>query len=129
MILRGREDDARRTFERIYRGASPEIIDFKLRIAQEYVAATTAMQRQMGFWDRTKRLWQHKPYRRAIITVSGLQVFAQLTGFNTLLYYSGTLFGLLGFKNGAAAGLIPSGCNAIFVVSRTDIFQERFRLM
>jgi SP family myo-inositol transporter-like MFS transporter 13 len=37
--------------------------------------------------------------------------------FNTLLYYSGTLFGLFGFSNGAAAGLIPAGINALFVVS------------
>jgi SP family myo-inositol transporter-like MFS transporter 13 len=39
------------------------------------------------------------------------------TGYNSLLYYSGTVFSLLGFKNGAAAGLIVSGGNALFVVS------------
>jgi len=47
--------------------------------------------------------------------------FGQLTGFNSLLYYSGTIFGLLGFKNGAAAGLIVSGLNALFVVSAGDV--------
>jgi SP family myo-inositol transporter-like MFS transporter 13 len=76
------------------------------------------MQREYSLKERTKRFWTHKPYRRAIICVSGVQAFGQLTGFNTLLYYSGTIFGLLGLSNPAAASLIPAGGNALFLVSR-----------
>ncbi|WWC87425.1 uncharacterized protein L201_002314 [Kwoniella dendrophila CBS 6074] len=115
LILRGQEDKAAEVFAQIYKEATPEILDLKLSVARSYVAATTSMQKELTLWERSKRLWTHKPYRRAIITVSGLQVFSQLTGFNTLLYYSGTLFGLLGFSNPAAAGLIPSGINALMV--------------
>lgn len=128
MILRGQEDLARETYKRIYSKATPEVIELKLRVAKLYVEATTQMQRGMTFWGRCKRLWTHKPYRRAIITVSGLQMFGQLTGFNTLLYYSGTLFGLFGFSNGAAAGLIPAGINALFVVCSQIDYTFRSRL-
>lgn len=80
MIIRGDDEAARRTYQKIYRDATPEIIDLKLRVAKNYVEATTQLQRDMTFWDRVKRVWTHKPYRRAIITVSGLQMFGQLTG-------------------------------------------------
>lgn len=116
LILRGQIDEARATFRTIYAGASEEVIDFKLQVAQGYVAATTQLQRETSFTERAKKYWTHKPYRRAIIAVSGVQAFGQLTGFNTLLYYSGVIFGLLGLKNSAAAGLIPSGGNALFLV-------------
>lgn len=80
MIIRGDDDAARKTFQKIYRDASPEIIELKLRVAKNYVEATTQMQRGLTFWGRTKKVWTHKPYRRAIITVSGIQMFGQLTG-------------------------------------------------
>lgn len=76
------------------------------------------MQRQYSFKERTARYWSHKPYRRAIICVSAVQAFGQLTGFNTLLYYSGSIFNSLGLSNGSAAGLIPAGCNALFLVGQ-----------
>ena len=117
LILRGQDDQARVAIRRIYRDATENIIDLKLRICQEYVHATTVMQREYTLTQRAKRFWSHKPYRRAIICVSGVQAFGQLTGFNTLLYYSGTIFGLLGLSNPAAASLIPAGGNALFLVS------------
>ena len=58
----------------------------------------------------------HTRYRRAIVAVSGVQAFGQLTCFNTLLYLSGTILGLLGLKNSSAAGLIPSGGNSLCVL-------------
>ena len=87
-----------------------------MSVLQSYVDATTVMQREFTFKQRVARYWSHKPYRRAIIAVSGVQAFGQLTGFNTLLYYSGQIFGLLGLSNAAAAGLIPAGGNAMFLV-------------
>lgn len=111
LILRGQDDEARKVLKRIYKFASPEIIELKLRIVKDHVEATTMLQRTTSFWERSKKYWTHKPYRRAIFTVSFIQVFGQFTGYNTLLYYAGTLFGLLGLSNPSVGGLIPSITN------------------
>ncbi|OCF30844.1 MFS transporter, SP family, solute carrier family 2 (myo-inositol transporter), member 13 [Kwoniella heveanensis CBS 569] len=115
LLLRGQPEKAKDTLRTIYSGAPEDVIDFKLKVIAQYVEATTIMQRQFSLKERAKKYWSHKPYRRALIAVCGMQAFGQLTGYNTLLYYSGTIFGLLGLKNGAAAGLIPSGGNALFL--------------
>ncbi|OWZ74777.1 MFS transporter, SP family, solute carrier family 2 (myo-inositol transporter), member 13 [Cryptococcus neoformans var. grubii Br795] len=116
LIVKGDIDRARNVFQRIYPTATHEMVDYKLRVAQEYVAATTALQSGTTFWERVKKVWKTGSYRRSIIAVSVLQAAGQLCGFNTLLYYAGTLFGLLGLSNPALGGLIPAGTNAVFVL-------------
>ncbi|KAK5082624.1 Myo-inositol transporter 3C [Exophiala xenobiotica] len=116
LILRGQDDKAREVLKKIYAYASPEIIELKLKIVKDHVAATTRLQRSTTFWQRTKKLWVYKPYRRSIFTVSFIQVFGQFTGYNTLLYYAGTLFGLLGLSNPSVGGLIPSITNTFFLL-------------
>ncbi|OXG99960.1 MFS transporter, SP family, solute carrier family 2 (myo-inositol transporter), member 13 [Cryptococcus neoformans] len=116
LILKGDTDRARTVFQSIYPTATRDMIDYKFRVAQEYVAATTALQSETTFWERVKKVWKTGSYRRSITTVSVLQAAGQLCGFNTLLYYAGTLFGLLGLSNPALGGLIPAGTNAVFVL-------------
>ncbi|RSH79198.1 uncharacterized protein EHS24_001237 [Apiotrichum porosum] len=115
LILWGKKEQARETIAKIYKGAPDAVIDFKLRVAVHTVDESTRLTSQHTPWQMTKLLWTHKPYRRALIAVCGVQMFGQLTGFNTLLYYSSRLFGLLGLKNSAAGGLIPAGCNTLFI--------------
>ncbi|KAJ5798368.1 uncharacterized protein N7503_007664 [Penicillium pulvis] len=132
LILRGQDEQAREVLQTIYSYASPEIIELKLQIVKDHIAATTALQRSTTFWERTKKLWNHKPYLRSIFTVSFIQVFGQFTGYNTLLYYAGTLFGLLGLSNPAVGGLIPSITNTFFLLcgmSMVDRIGRRGLLM
>src|ERR1700710_2132860 len=46
----------------------------------------------------------------------GMQAFQQLCGFNTLMYYSASLFQEVGFNQPTAVGLIVSGTNFIFTL-------------
>ena len=46
----------------------------------------------------------------------GLQAYQQLCGFNTLMYYSATLFTTIGFDQPIAVGLIISGTNFLFTL-------------
>ncbi|ODN77197.1 hypothetical protein L202_05719 [Cryptococcus amylolentus CBS 6039] len=116
LILRDRHPAARSVFERIYPNASKEMIDYKFRVAQEYVAASTSLQNGTTLRQRLKLLWTKGSYRRSIACVTVAQAAGQLTGFNTLLYYAGTLFSLLGLSNPALGALIPTGTNAFFVL-------------
>ncbi|KAJ5683646.1 hypothetical protein N7462_006811 [Penicillium macrosclerotiorum] len=45
-----------------------------------------------------------------------IAIFGQVTGYNTLLYYAGTLFKLLGLSNAVIRGLIPSITNTFFLL-------------
>ncbi|WWD01552.1 hypothetical protein V866_008497 [Kwoniella sp. B9012] len=116
LILRGQDDKAREVLQQIYKYATPEIIELKLEVVRAHVEATTVLERTTTFMDRSKKLWTHKPYRRSILVVCMIQVFGQFTGYNTLLYYAGDLFGLVGLSNASLGGLIPSITNTFFLL-------------
>ena len=50
------------------------------------------------------------------VVCCGMQAFQQLCGFNTLMYYSATLFKEIGFNRPTAVGLIVSGTNFLFTL-------------
>ena len=60
----------------------------------------------------------HLPLSKYLVLViaCGMQAFQQLCGFNTLMYYSATLFKEIGFNQPTAVGLIVSGTNFIFTL-------------
>ncbi|RSH92102.1 hypothetical protein EHS25_008515 [Saitozyma podzolica] len=116
LILRGEDERARAVLSKIYSAAGPEVIELKLQVIKNHIELTTRLQRTSTFKERTGKLWTHKPYRRSIFTVCLIQVFGQFTGYNTLLYYAGDLFGLLGLENAAIGGLIPSITNTFFLL-------------
>jgi SP family myo-inositol transporter-like MFS transporter 13 len=116
LILRGEDERARAVLSKIYSTAGPEVIELKLQVIKNHIELTTRLQRTSTFKERTGKLWTHKPYRRSIFTVCLIQVFGQFTGYNTLLYYAGDLFGLLGLENAAIGGLIPSITNTFFLL-------------
>lgn len=58
----------------------------------------------------------HLRERGCIVVSCGLQAQQQLSGFNTLMYYSATLFKSIGFDKPIAVGLIVSGTNFVFTL-------------
>ena len=47
---------------------------------------------------------------------AGLQATQQLCGFNTLMYYSASIFAAIGYRNGTAVGLLIAAVNFIFTL-------------
>jgi len=91
------------------------IIQFaQVRVLDEAVQQSIRITRTTTLYGRAKSMLFNPINRRALIIGCGMQAFAQLSGFNTLMYYSATLFAEIGFNQPTAVGLIISGTNFLF---------------
>lgn len=53
---------------------------------------------------------------RALVVACGLMGIQQFCGFNTLMYYSSTLFAAIGFNNSIAVGTVVAATNFLFTL-------------
>ncbi|KAI0705397.1 general substrate transporter [Earliella scabrosa] len=116
MILRDKFDVARGTLGKIYAHATSDQIDLKAKALAAAVQQSVEITNSTTFLQRLKLILMDPVNRRALIVACGLQAFQQLCGFNTLMYYSATLFKEIGFDQPTAVGLIVSGTNFIFTL-------------
>ncbi|KAJ5539657.1 hypothetical protein N7513_007989 [Penicillium frequentans] len=113
LIYKGREEEARVVLKKIYKGANDLQIDAVQLSIQ--VACDQAREINDGgtAFSKIKQLHCVPSNLRALISACGLMVISQLSGFNGLMYYSGTIFGTIGFSNPMAVGLVVAGTNFI----------------
>ncbi|OSD01082.1 general substrate transporter [Trametes coccinea BRFM310] len=116
MIRRNDIEAARATMTKIYAYATPEQIELKVRSLAAAVKLSVEITNSTTFLQRFRLILTDPINRRALIVGCGLQAFQQLCGFNTLMYYSATLFKEIGFNQPTAVGLIVSGTNFIFTL-------------
>lgn len=116
LIQRGNIEGARRIMTKIYAYAKPEEVDLKVKVLHASVQRSIEITHATTFLDRFKSMIFDAVNRRALIVGCGMQAFQQLCGFNTLMYYSATLFKEIGFNQPTAVGLIVSGTNFIFTL-------------
>uniref|UniRef100_A0A0D9WVI2 Major facilitator superfamily (MFS) profile domain-containing protein n=1 Tax=Leersia perrieri TaxID=77586 RepID=A0A0D9WVI2_9ORYZ len=122
----GREEEAEGILRRIY---SAEEVEREISELRESVAAesgsSSSETKKMGL---VKLMMTTATVRRGLIAGVGLQVFQQLVGINTVMYYSPTIVQLAGFASNTTAlalSLVTSGLNAagsvvsIFLIDRT----------
>ena len=91
IAARGDREAAKQVLRRIYHKATDEIIDMKLTIIDLNIQETTRLQRELSFLQRTRLLWSHKPYRRAIIAVCGMQAYVDLRRLKQVVVAHGDL--------------------------------------
>ncbi|KAI0922652.1 hypothetical protein AcW1_002758 [Taiwanofungus camphoratus] len=116
LIRRGNFEAARAVMTRIYACATPEQLDLKLKVLIAAVKQSVEIANSTTFFQRCTSILVNPINRRALIVGCGLQAFQQLCGFNTLMYYSATLFKEIGFNKPIAVGLIISGTNFVFTL-------------
>lgn len=108
--------EATECITRIY----PEATEEQVRSKVEYMAWTIQVEAQAvgdkSLWWQFKQLHCVPSNLRALITACAVMAISQLGGFNTLMYYSATLFSLVGFKKATAVSIVVGGTNFLFTL-------------
>lgn len=105
--------EAEKVLMKIYRGASQEQVRAKAALIAAACEETKEVNYNQTRWAKIKSMHTNPANFRALVSACGLMVISQLSGFNTLMYYSSTLFALVGFSNPVAVGLVVAGGNFI----------------
>ncbi|CAL1709817.1 unnamed protein product [Somion occarium] len=116
LIRRDQVEAARSVLSKIYARATAEQVDLKARVLSDAVKQSVYIANTTTLFQRIRMILINPTNRRALIISCGLQAQQQLSGFNTLMYYSATLFKEIGFDNPTAVGLIVSGTNFVFTL-------------
>jgi SP family myo-inositol transporter-like MFS transporter 13 len=111
LIYHGRHEEAKRVIQKIYAKASPEQVEAKVALIDQACMEAKALNEGTSAWSKIKQLHTVPSNFRALVCACGLMVISQMSGFNTLMYYSSTLFALVGFSNPVAVGLVVAGGN------------------
>lgn len=124
LVMKGKFDLAAKVINRIYNGATPELVEEKIRelqIANSEIPGRSVLQRYKYSLIKIHTVPSNF---RALFLACALQAIQQFTGFNSLMYFSATIFKAIGFNNSTAVSIIVAGTNfvvtllAFFVIDR-----------
>ncbi|KAG6336180.1 hypothetical protein ID866_2918 [Astraeus odoratus] len=116
LVRRGNMEAARNVLSRVYALAIMVIFPIQLKVLHATVKQSIEIANSTTFLERASSMITNPVNRRALIIGCGMQAFQQLCGFNTLMYYSASLFQEIGFNQPTAVGLIVSGTNFLFTL-------------
>lgn len=111
LVYHGRVREARQALKIIYRGATDPQIETVLSSVAQACEQSREINEGGRRWVNIRQLHAVPANLRALISACGLMVISQLSGFNTLMYYSSTLFDMVGFSNPTAVGIVVAGTN------------------
>lgn len=114
LIYHGKEDEAKDVIRKIYPNGSEEQVNQKCEHIRIHIEISKQMTAGKSQWWVFKQLYVVPANFRALVSACGLMAISQLGGFNSLMYYSSTLFALVGFSNPVAVGTVIAGTNFFF---------------
>ncbi|MCJ1386949.1 hypothetical protein MMC17_010078 [Xylographa soralifera] len=127
----GHLDKARKVLRKVYGAGSTAVVEKLLRsidneILEEEESLSVFRAQSLPVkldvnWseklrDNWRQLFQNGGNRRALTIACLLQGLQQLCGFNSLMYFSATIFSLVGFDSPTLASLSVAVTNCIFTV-------------
>ncbi|KIX04788.1 uncharacterized protein Z518_05659 [Rhinocladiella mackenziei CBS 650.93] len=113
LIYHGKLQEAEKVLTKIYQGATEEQVRAKCTLIVAACNESKELHEDRSRWAKIKQLHTNPAYFRALVCACGLMVISQMSGFNTLMYYSATLFALVGFDDPVAVGLVVAGTNFV----------------
>ncbi|KAH6897472.1 general substrate transporter [Thelonectria olida] len=94
--------------------------EIELEVREEYEAQrlrehqTSSRLKWLGQWHNLISVGKH---RRALAIACLLQGFQQLCGFNSLMYFSATIFTIVGFSNPTLTSMVVAVTNFLFTLA------------
>jgi len=113
LIYRGRLEEAEQVLLKLYKGATLDQVRAKVALISAACEEAKELNENESRWSKIKQLHTKPANFRALVAACGLMVISQMSGFNVLMYYSSTLFALVGFSNPVAVGLVVAGTNFV----------------
>ncbi|KAI9689581.1 MAG: myo-inositol transporter [Bathelium mastoideum] len=107
-------DQAEAAVRKIFPRATEAQVNAKMGLMKADVAEYTTLMTGKGLWWQFKHLHIISSNFRALVCACAVMAISQLGGFNTLMYYSATLFSLVGFKQATAVSIVVGATNFVF---------------
>ena len=114
LIYHDKPEQAAAVIRRIFPNGTELQVSQKVEHITRHVQDLKTLHAGKSTLWKLKQLYVIPSNLRALIAGCGLMAISQLGGFNSLMYYSSTLFGIVGFSNPVAVGTIIAATNFIF---------------
>ena len=116
LVAHGRVDEADVVLLRIYPTSTEEQRRAKVMSIEMSIQEATQTMVDDSIWKTLVRIFTTLATFRAVLTACTVMAISQLSGFNTLMYYSATLFKIVGFTNATAVAITVSATNFVFSI-------------
>ncbi|KAL7955466.1 general substrate transporter [Trichoderma compactum] len=126
LVKAGRYDDAKRVIQKVngvpgrFDGTADAIIkEIEIEVREEEEARHLQDRQASGHWKGLGAwhgLLGEGKHRRALAIACLLQGLQQLCGFNSLMYFSATIFSIMGFESPTLTSLIVAITNFVFTL-------------
>ncbi|PYH95394.1 hypothetical protein BO71DRAFT_440344 [Aspergillus ellipticus CBS 707.79] len=114
LVAHGHDEEAKRVIAKIFPQATDQQVVAKIRVIRHSIEEITATVSDKSLWWQAKQLFTVGANLRALTTACSVMAVSQLGGFNTLMYYSATLFSLVGFNQATAVSIVVGATNFVF---------------
>ncbi|KAK3101098.1 hypothetical protein FSP39_000928 [Pinctada imbricata] len=116
LIKKGKVSEAREILKRI-RGSDD--VERELASVQQSCLEDEAERKKEGGGSVLMKILRTPPVRRAVMVGCGLQLIQQLSGINTVMYYSATIIKMTGIRDQSTAiwlAAMTAGVNFVFTI-------------
>ncbi|KAK7207675.1 general substrate transporter [Myxozyma melibiosi] len=129
LIRSNKIEKAKKVIRSIYSGrAGPveeHLVDKKVKLLLEFNHEEHGdISRVQRLGVELREIFGIPAYFRSLLIACGLQAIQQVCGFNSMMYFSATLFEMVGFKDPALVALIIASTNMLFTVVAFNLIDK-----